>query len=207
MREVPFASAAWETFNQRHPIDSRPLIFILSLSLSFSLSYIATLKLTSLNMDATFATMVVNFENLLGGGDLGDTVRKLKVKLSIPCTFKLKLVFFSYLLTLSLIQQLNSIMSALGVAIYEKVKRVWLKVSVLCFLPPPTPPLLTQCCVSISISNRKRRLMIAYTTRGLWWKHHSRGYTRFFLANTWAQTGCLPLVCIDAVWSVHHVVT
>jgi len=53
-------------------------------------------------MDATFATMVVNFENLLGGGDLGDTVSKLKVKLSIPCTFKLKLVCFSYLLSLSL---------------------------------------------------------------------------------------------------------
>lgn len=49
-------------------------------------------QLTSLNMDATFATMVVNFENLLGGGDLGDT--------------------------------LNSIMSALGVAIYEKVKPI-----------------------------------------------------------------------------------
>jgi len=38
MREVPFASAAWETFNQRHSIDSRPLIFILSLSLSPSLT-------------------------------------------------------------------------------------------------------------------------------------------------------------------------
>jgi hypothetical protein len=40
-------------------------------------------------MDATFATMVVNFENLLGGGDLGDTVRKLKVKkkLAFPWYF------------------------------------------------------------------------------------------------------------------------
>lgn len=34
-------------------------------------------QLTSLEMDATFTTMVVYFENLLGGGDLGDTINDI----------------------------------------------------------------------------------------------------------------------------------
>jgi len=49
-------------------------------------------QLTSLYMDLNFATMVVQFDNLLGGGDFGDT--------------------------------LNSVISALGIAIFDKVKPI-----------------------------------------------------------------------------------
>ena len=41
------------------------------------------MQLTSLEMDATFTTMVVYFENLLGGGDLGDTINDIMSELGM----------------------------------------------------------------------------------------------------------------------------
>jgi len=39
------------------------------------------LQLTSIAMDTNFTTMVVDFENLMGGGDLGDTLNAIMTNL------------------------------------------------------------------------------------------------------------------------------
>ncbi|XP_046442167.1 uncharacterized protein LOC124192739 [Daphnia pulex] len=57
------------------------------------------LQLTSLEMDATFTTMVVYFENLLGGGDLGDTINDIISELGMAIFELVKPVFIEALTT------------------------------------------------------------------------------------------------------------
>nr|CAH0098060.1 unnamed protein product [Daphnia galeata] len=57
------------------------------------------LQLTSLEMDATFTTMVVYFENLLGGGDLGDTINDIISELGMAIFEIVKPIFIESLTT------------------------------------------------------------------------------------------------------------
>jgi len=69
-------------------------------------------QLTSIAMDTNFTTMVVDFENLLGGGDLGDTLNLIMTNLGTSVFNQIK-PFIIDVLSADIIKVVNLVLSHL----------------------------------------------------------------------------------------------